>query len=172
MISPVYLTTFETDLLGLVGVAISQIGLLRLQMFQEDPGSFYKQNIQYQEGVYSYSESETQHIVDQIQDYLGKKIFRFDIQIDWTIYTDFQKAVLKETNRIPYGETRSYGEIAAAIGKPKASRAVGQAEKSNQVPLVVPCHRVIGADGSLTGYGGKAHTDIKERILAFEQNKL
>jgi hypothetical protein len=64
MISPVYLTTFETDLLGLVGVAISQIGLLRLQMFQEDPGSFYKQNIQYQEGVYSYSESETQHIVD------------------------------------------------------------------------------------------------------------
>jgi methylated-DNA-[protein]-cysteine S-methyltransferase len=138
----------------------------------EDQDEFFTQNIQYQEGEYISSKSETQYVVDQIRDYLCKKILNFDLLIDWTLYTDFQRAVLQQTYRIPYGETRSYGEIAAAIGKSKASRAVGQAEKSNHVPLVVPCHRVIGSDGSLTGYGGKSNTDIKAKILAFEQSTL
>jgi len=80
--------------------------------------------------------------------------------------------VLQETLSIPYGETRSYGQISAAIGNPKASRAVGQAEKSNQIPLVIPCHRVIGSDGSLTGYGGKDNTDLKAWLLDFEKAGL
>jgi methylated-DNA-[protein]-cysteine S-methyltransferase len=79
---------------------------------------------------------------------------------------------LERTLQIPYGETSSYGEIAAAIGKPKAARAVGQAEKNNQVPLVIPCHRVIGSDGSLTGYGGKGNVDLKAKLLVFEQALL
>ena len=77
--------------------------------------------------------------------------------------------VLKATQAIPYGETRSYGQVAAVIGKPQAARAVGQAEKRNQVPLVIPCHRVIGSDGSLTGYGGSSNTDLKGRLIAFEK---
>ena len=77
---------------------------------------------------------------------------------------------MKETLAIPFGETRSYGEVAAAIGRPKASRAVGQAEKRNQVPLVIPCHRVIGSDGSMTGYGGSENTDLKARLIAFEKD--
>ena len=80
--------------------------------------------------------------------------------------TDFQKAVWRELENIPYGETRTYGQIARALGNPKASRAVGMANHKNPVEIMIPCHRVIGADGSLTGYAGGL--DIKETLLRLE----
>lgn len=80
--------------------------------------------------------------------------------------TDFQKAVWRQLEAIPYGETRTYGQIAAALGKPKASRAVGGANHNNPIAIVIPCHRVIGADGSLTGYAGGL--DLKEKLLHLE----
>lgn len=168
----IYLKLFKTVLLGQIGVAISENGLLRLEMFQKDKIEFLKLNSRSGEGEYVFSDFETREAEEQIQAYLNKAIKDFSLPIDWTIYTDFQRAVLQETNQIPYGETRSYGQVAAAIGNPMASRAVGQAEKSNQVPLVVPCHRVIGSNGSLTGYGGKDNIDLKAKILAFEQSGI
>ena len=126
-------------------------------------------NEPYREGEYLFSEQETKPALDQLKAYLNYEIKQFALPIDWSGYTKFQKDVLQETLSIPYGETRSYGQVAAAIGNPKASRAVGQAEKSNEVPLVIPCHRVLGSDGSLTGYGGKDHTDIKAWLLNFEK---
>jgi methylated-DNA-[protein]-cysteine S-methyltransferase len=81
--------------------------------------------------------------------------------------TPFQRAVWKALSQIPYGETVSYGELARRIGKPHASRAVGLANGANPLPIIVPCHRVIGADGSLTGFGGGL--DIKRRLLALER---
>ena len=168
MDSVIFLNVFKTDLLGKIGVAVNENGLLRLRMFQENKDAFLRLNSQFGEGEYTFSVPETRIVVEQIQAYLNKEVKNFSLAIDWTVYTDFQRAVLQETYAIPYGETRSYGEVAAAIGKPKASRAVGQAEKSNHVPLVVPCHRVIGSDGSLTGYGGKDNIDLKAKILAFE----
>ena len=168
MDSVIFLNVFKTDLLGKIGVAVNENGLLRLRMFQENKDAFLRLNSQFGEGEYTFSVPETRIVVEQIQAYLNKEVKNFSLPIDWTVYTDFQRAVLQETYAIPYGETRSYGEVAAAIGKPKASRAVGQAEKSNHVPLVVPCHRVIGSDGSLTGYGGKDNIDLKAKILAFE----
>ncbi len=80
--------------------------------------------------------------------------------------TAFQKEVWRAVRAIPYGRTASYGEIARSIGRPGASRAVGRANGANPICLVVPCHRVIGADGSLTGYGGGL--PIKEKLLALE----
>ncbi len=80
--------------------------------------------------------------------------------------TDFQKTVWRQLEAIPYGETRTYGQIAAALGKPKASRAVGGANHNNPIAIVIPCHRVIGADGSLTGYAGGI--DLKEQLLHLE----
>lgn len=170
MDSVIFLNVFKTDLLGKIGVAVNENGLLRLRMFQENKDAFLRLNSQFGEGEYTFSVPETRIVVEQIQAYLNKEVKNFSLPIDWTVYTDFQQAVLQETYSIPYGETRSYGEVAAAIGKPKASRAVGQAEKSNHVPLVVPCHRVIGSDGSLTGYGGKENIDLKAKILAFERS--
>ena len=84
--------------------------------------------------------------------------------------TPFQVAVWKALREIPCGETRSYGEIARRIGKPEAVRAVGLANGSNPVGIVVPCHRVIGADGSLTGYGGGI--ERKKWLLAHESRAL
>jgi methylated-DNA-[protein]-cysteine S-methyltransferase len=80
--------------------------------------------------------------------------------------TKFQHEVWEALMRIPYGETRSYGEIAAAIGRPAASRAVGAANAVNPISLIVPCHRVIGSNGTLTGYGGGL--PMKEALLAHE----
>ena len=83
--------------------------------------------------------------------------------------TPFQKAVWRALLEIPYGETRSYGEIAAAIGNARACRAVGMANHRNPIPVLIPCHRVIGADGSLTGFGGGL--DRKALLLTLEKSK-
>jgi methylated-DNA-[protein]-cysteine S-methyltransferase len=84
--------------------------------------------------------------------------------------SEWQKAVWLELTRIPYGETRSYGEIADRLGSPGAARAVGRANATNRLPLVVPCHRVIAADGTLGGFNGGLH--LKERLLAHERRVL
>ncbi|NLX82227.1 MAG: methylated-DNA--[protein]-cysteine S-methyltransferase [Clostridiales bacterium] len=82
--------------------------------------------------------------------------------------SDFQKKVWASLLDIPYGQTRTYGQIAAQIGQPKASRAVGQANNRNPIAIIVPCHRVVGADGALTGYGGGLAR--KEALLMIERN--
>jgi methylated-DNA-[protein]-cysteine S-methyltransferase len=89
----------------------------------------------------------------QLRAYFAGELRDFDLPLDMQ-GTAFQKRVWTELRRIPYGETRSYRDIAHSIGAPKAVRAVGSANGSNPIPIVVPCHRVIGAGGSLTGYGG------------------
>ena len=81
--------------------------------------------------------------------------------------TEFQRQVWHALEGIPYGETRTYGEIARAIGKPKACRAVGMANHRNPLSILVPCHRVVGADGSLTGYGGGL--EAKQFLLELEK---
>ena len=81
--------------------------------------------------------------------------------------TDFQKSVWRQLEKIPYGVTTSYGEIADALGKPSAGRAVGSANGKNPIAIIIPCHRVIGSDGSLTGYGGGLWR--KEWLIGFEK---
>jgi len=84
--------------------------------------------------------------------------------------TDFQKSVWRQLEKIPYGETVSYGKIAGGIGKPTASRAVGSANGKNPIAIVIPCHRVIGRDGSLTGYGGGLWR--KRWLIGFEKGEM
>lgn|SRR5262245_28758943 len=84
--------------------------------------------------------------------------------------TSFQKTVWRELQKIPYGGTISYGELACRVGKPHASRAVGAANGANPIPIVIPCHRVIGANGKLTGFGGGL--PIKQKLLALESAQL
>ena len=84
--------------------------------------------------------------------------------------TDFQKSVWRQLEKIPYGKTTSYGKIADVIGKPNASRAVGSANGKNPLAIIVPCHRVIGSDGSLTGYGGGVWR--KRWLIGFERGEI
>jgi methylated-DNA-[protein]-cysteine S-methyltransferase len=101
----------------------------------------------------------------QLTAYLEGRLRRFDLALDLE-GTPFQVRVWRELERIPYGETRSYLQIAQALGSAKAVRAVGAANGANPIPIVVPCHRVIGASGSLVGYGGGL--PLKKRLLALE----
>ena len=84
--------------------------------------------------------------------------------------TEFQKAVWNELLKIPFGETKTYGEIAAAMGKPKASRAVGMGCNRNPIAIIIPCHRVVGKNGSLTGFAGGL--DVKGKLLEHEGMKF
>ena len=104
----------------------------------------------------------------QIEEYLHGKRRTFDLEIDWSMMRPFQQKVLKVTIAIPYGKTRTYGEIAQLVGNPRAARAVGQAQATNPMPLVIPCHRVIGADGKLLGYGAGQGLPTKEWLLKLE----
>lgn len=97
----------------------------------------------------------------QLDEYFAGKRTRFDLPLA-PRGTPFRRAVWDQLLRIPYGETATYGEIARAVGKPAASRAVGGANHHNPISIIIPCHRVIGADGSMTGYGGEIH---RKRLL-------
>jgi O-6-methylguanine DNA methyltransferase len=96
---------------------------------------------------------ELKPVADQLEGYFCGNVKRFSLPLD-LVGTDFQLLVWRALCAIPYGATRTYGQIATAIGQPKATRAVGLANNRNPIAIIVPCHRVIGADGSLTGYGG------------------
>ena len=114
--------------------------------------------------------NETSKKIDKsLEMYFNNKIDAFDIPVAFLKGTPFQKQVWNELLRIPYGESRSYQDIANLIQNPKAVRAVGQACKKNPIGIVVPCHRVIGKDGSLTGYSGKNYTHIKKILLDHEK---
>lgn len=103
--------------------------------------------------------------VQQLQAYAEGKLQRFDVRLN-PQGTDFQKRVWQALSEIPFGEVRSYKDIAVAIGNPKAVRAVGGANGKNPIPVIVPCHRVIGADGTLTGFS--SGLPLKKRLLALE----
>ena len=107
--------------------------------------------------------------IRQVEQYFQGKRTKFDFPLDLD-GTPFQLAVWKELLNIPYGQTRTYGEIAKRLGKPGAARAVGMANHDNRIPIVVPCHRVVGHDGSLTGYAGGLH--IKQQLLRIETRTL
>ena len=101
----------------------------------------------------------------QVLEYLDGKRRVFDLPLA-PRGTEFYRSVWRALEAIPYGETRSYRDIAQAVGRPKAVRAVGQANHNNPIPIIIPCHRVVGANGSLTGYGGGL--DMKKHLLRLE----
>lgn len=101
----------------------------------------------------------------ELTEYFGGERREFDLPLS-VGGTEFQRLVWGELQKIPYGQTRSYGQIARMIGRPKAARAVGMACHDNPIVVVIPCHRVLGADGSLTGFGGGLAA--KERLLELE----
>ena len=116
-----------------------------------------------------FEERETpliKNAAKQLEEYFRGKLKVFDLPLAFH-GTQFKEKVWKALQTIPYGETRSYGEIAAIIKKPKASRAVGMANHNNPISIIIPCHRVIGHDGSLTGYAGGL--ELKKKLLELEQ---
>ena len=107
--------------------------------------------------------------VRQLKTYFDGKLTNFDLPLVLD-GTEFQLLVWRNLQKIPYGETVSYGQLAKRIGSPDAARAVGLANGSNPIPIIIPCHRVIGSNGDLTGFGGGL--PIKKKLLALESGQL
>jgi methylated-DNA-[protein]-cysteine S-methyltransferase len=102
----------------------------------------------------------------QLDEYFAGDRRRFELPVDLRLSREFGRAVLKELARVPYGELTTYGTLAARAGRPRAARAVGTVMNRNPVPIVLPCHRVVGSTGALTGYGGGL--DRKRTLLELE----
>ncbi len=139
---------------GLLLLAVSERGLVALEFGR---GKIPAAWVESKEKIVSCAR--------QLEEYFAGRRRRFDLPLDLQ-GTDFQKRCWQELLKIPYGETRSYADIARAIGNPAAVRAVGLANGRNPIAIIVPCHRVIGSDGSLTGYGGGLET--KRKLLELE----
>lgn len=90
----------------------------------------------------------------ELDEYFAGRRTTFDLPLDWSLTSDFARRILTATAAVPYGRTATYGAVAAAAGNPKASRAAGRALNGNPIPIVVPCHRIVGSTGALVGYGG------------------
>ena len=111
------------------------------------------------------ADGQNDEIIGELDAYFAGGLREFNVPLDMR-GTEFQRRVWKLLFNIPYGETRSYGQVASAMGRPKASRAVGQAVGINPIAIIVPCHRVIGTSGGLVGYGGGLHR--KQALLELE----
>ncbi len=107
-------------------------------------------------------------VADELLEYFAGTRTEFTVPLS-PAGTDFQRAVWRALQGIPYGETRTYGEIAAAVGRPGAARAVGTANHRNPIPIIIPCHRVVGSNGQLCGFGGGL--DLKRRLLELESSR-
>lgn len=154
--------------LGPIWVAISKSGLVAVEI---NPGleAFRNQLERMGYGQVKVDQSNTAPVLQEISEYLDGKRQDFTMPIDWSGLTPFQVQVLRATANIPYGQVATYGEIARQLGKPQAARAVGRAEATNPMPLVIPCHRVVGADGSLHGYGAGEGLATKAWLLDLER---
>jgi O-6-methylguanine DNA methyltransferase len=165
--SDVRLVAFSTDL-GWMAAAVSPRGLAMLTLpWPTRQAALDEVHTRYPTAALA-EEEVLGDLPERLRRYLAGERVDFPQALDLTTGTPFQQQVWATLRRIPAGETRSYGWVAAAIGKPKAARAVGQAVGANPINIIVPCHRVVGSDGSLTGYGGGL--PLKQRLLDLERH--
>lgn len=162
-------TAFDTEL-GPVALAATDQGIVRCNLPGSDPDALVEEVIG-RTGLSPVEGGETvDAAADQVIAFLEGDLRQFDLELDWQLVGGFHRQVLQATATIPYGETASYGEVAALAGKPGAARAAGTALSVNPIALIVPCHRIIKADGKTGGYGGgAAGTALKQRLLDLER---
>ncbi len=143
--------------------------LLWLQLTEGEYGWTVEQQLELEGYDVRRDQGPTAQAREELLEYAAGTRQTFDVPFV-LIGSEWQKAVWRALTLIPFGETRSYAEVAGMVGRPKAARAVGKANATNRLPLVVPCHRVIGANGSLTGFTGGLH--LKTRLLQHETRML
>jgi methylated-DNA-[protein]-cysteine S-methyltransferase len=165
---PELITTFRMDSpLGEVFGAISPRGLLVLSVPEHDEAHFWRTLQKRAQGAETRELPPEKTLAGrELAAYFRKELKEFSTPVDLEGLSRFSQKVLAELIKIPYGRTDTYGGIAKKAGNPAASRAVGRCVGANPVPVVVPCHRVIGADGSLTGFG--CGLDTKRFLLGLE----
>ncbi len=163
----IYVQHFPTPLGDMLAAVNEEGALIRLAFCAEQTprDHLYKYKGISPDETVQWSYKRCQNVIEQLDGYFRHGRTTFTVPVA-PYGTDFQQAVWAELQRIPYGTTINYGQLAERIGNPAASRAVGRANATNPIPVVIPCHRVIGANGTLTGYEGGIW--LKEGLLALE----
>jgi methylated-DNA-[protein]-cysteine S-methyltransferase len=164
----VYIAKADPTPLGPIWVGVSERGLIAVEIGASQ-ASFVEMLQRRFPGFQPAQDLDrTSEAIRQIQDYLEGGRQEFALPLDWSAMTAFQETALRLTLAIPYGKVTTYGEIARQMGRPRAARAVGRAEATNPMPLVIPCHRVLGTDGGLHGYGAPGGIKTKAWLLEME----
>ena len=166
--NPEKLIVFETDY-GWIGIVSSDIGVKSLYLPRASRHEI-ESEVEHRYGSLRFDPSGFQDLKDRLIQYFRGEVVQFNDPVDLSDGTEFSRLVWKAVKAIPRGELRTYKEIAESISKPRASRAVGGALNANPVPIIVPCHRVIGSDGSLTGFA--SGLDLKQKMLLSEGHRL
>ena len=162
----IYYASFDSPLLKKVFVASTEKGVCMIDFLTSEE-AFLRELKALFRGEIVRDDQKNRKVLAQMERYLKGDLKRFDCPLDLR-GTSFQKKVWSKLATIPYGQTRSYKEIAEAIGHPKAFRAVGNANGSNPIPLILPCHRVIESNGGLGGFGHGIK--VKKELLDFEKS--
>lgn len=147
----------KNDFIGYLIITEEKNGISSIKQCNEKPKIEIKKSV------------EVEKCKKQLEEYFSGKRKNFDLKLDIR-GTEFRKKAWNELLKIPYGETITYGEQAERLGNPKSSRAVGQANGDNKILIVVPCHRVIGKNGKMTGFSSEGGIKIKEYLLELEKN--
>lgn len=168
--STIYINSLSSTPLGRIWFGVTTLGLAAVEIGGDQ--SAFEQIVR----QLGYSKIEvnalhTPQVAVQIREYLEGIRKQFDLSIDWSGMKPFQEKVLRATLAIPYGQVATYGEIAQKVGIPRAAIAVGRAQATNPIPLVIPCHRVIGSDGKLHGYRAPDGVKTKAWLLRMEGYK-
>jgi methylated-DNA-[protein]-cysteine S-methyltransferase len=165
--TPMIAYTTMDSAVGRLLIASSDRGLLRIEFLQNGVGEAISRLERAYPGETLVEDlAMNRDVLNQLQEYFQgrRRVFTLPLELRGT---EFQRSVWDAVAGVPYGQTRSYVDIANKLGKPKACRAVGAANGANPIPIVIPCHRIIGSDGSMTGFGGGI--PIKEKLLALEK---
>lgn len=157
--------TLDTEIIGTIGFIVSEQGVEEIFLTEDSLEAYLLEHPHM-----NREEALCHHTKNQLDAYFKGERLTFDLPLVIE-GTPFRKQVWEALRRIPYGETRSYGQIAEMIGHPKAVRAVGGANHANRLPLMIPCHRVTGANGKLVGFMGE-RVDLQMLLLAHEKKVL
>lgn len=171
--SAVYGKIQETPF-GTIWLAASARGLVAISLWPEEE-RFAADVTKLTGSPPRYAPKESavlQEAISQLAAYFCGERSEFDLPIDWEVMPSFQQEALRLVDAIPYGRTSSYGEVARQLGKPGAMRAVGRANATNPIPIIIPCHRVLGSDGKLHGYGAPGGLETKAQLLRLEGSWL
>ena len=160
-----YINSFASKI-GEIKTAATDKGVVLIALPNESKKKF---DLKVRDDFFSYDIKyggvHNRHVEKEILQYLNGKRYKFTVKVVFT-GTEFQKVVLRRVAKIPYGDTKTYGEIAQSVNNPGASRAVGSANAKNKLPIIIPCHRVVASNG-LGGYGGGIN--LKKKLLQLEK---
>ncbi len=157
----------EHERFGAVWTAVSAAGVVAVSLWPERE-KFAVEVAKLTGRQPVYAAAAVAGVLDELDAYFQGQRRDFAAPIDWSVMTPFQQTALRAVYAIPYGRTLTYADVAQQIGQPKAVRAVGRANATNPMPIIIPCHRVLGSDGRLHGYGGPGGLDTKAWLLRLE----